>query len=163
THQVAKDELAALGFAPSAVVIPVGSNVPVAPGKARAERGPFVMFGQPASFAPALVRAIASDLASEHEVRWLTRAAGEAEAFCRAHRVDGRRLVVLAGRDAAEVSDQMTSASAALAPIVDGVSTRRTSVAAALAHGLPVVGTDGPCTTDALRRSSAFLLTAPGE
>lgn len=163
THQVAKDELAALGFAPSAVVIPVGSNIPVASGKAHAERGPFVMFGQPASFAPALVRAIASELAPGHEVRWLTRSAGEAAAFCRAHRVDGQRVIVLAGRAAAEVSDQMASASAALAPIADGVSTRRTSVAAALAHGLPVVGTDGPCTTDALRQSGAFLLTAPGD
>lgn len=163
THQVAKDELAALGFAPSAVVIPVGSNIPVAPGTAHAGRGPFVMFGQPASFAPALVRAIASEFAPGHEVRWLTRSAGEAEAFCRAHGVDVRHLRVLAGRAAADVSAAMASAAAALAPIVDGVSTRRTSVAAALAHGLPVIGTDGPCTTAALRTSGAFLLTAPGD
>ena len=163
THQVAKDELAALRFAPAAVVIPVGSNIPVTSGTARAGDGTFVMFGQPASFAPALVRAIASRLAPAHDVRWLTRSAGEAEAFCRRHGVEARHLTVLAGRDAAEISSAMASAAAALAPIIDGVSTRRTSVAAALAHGLPVVGTDGPCTTAALRDSGAFLLTAPGD
>ena len=163
THPVAKDELASLGFAPSAVVIPVGSNVPAARERARAEGGPFVMFGQPASFAPALVRAIAGRLAPEREVRWLTRSADEADGFCRVHGVDRRHLVVLAGRDAVDVSAEMASAAAALAPIVDGVSTRRTSVAAALAHGLPVIGTDGACTTPALRNSGAFLLTGPGD
>ncbi len=38
-----------------------------------------------------------------------------------------------------------------LAPFIDGVSTRRTTVMAALQHGLAVVGTDGPLTDPVLR------------
>src|SRR5690606_23047934 len=79
THGVARDDLAALGLTASAHVIPVGSNVPVIPPSPHVVTplSPFVIFGQPASFAPALVRAVATDLAPLRPVVWLARSADE--------------------------------------------------------------------------------------
>lgn len=45
-----------------------------------------------------------------------------------------------------------------LAPLVDGASTRRTTLAAALQHGLPIVATDGASTGRTLRDSAAMRL-----
>jgi glycosyltransferase involved in cell wall biosynthesis len=45
-----------------------------------------------------------------------------------------------------------------LAPFLDGVSTRRGTVLAALQHALAVVGTDGRLTDSCLRRENALLL-----
>lgn len=51
-----------------------------------------------------------------------------------------------------------------LAPLVDGVSTRRGSLMAALQHELPVVGTAGPLTDSVLLAAgSALRLTAVGD
>lgn len=49
-----------------------------------------------------------------------------------------------------EVSRWMASLDLLVAPFVDGISTRRTSTAAALAHGIPVVSTCGPHTDEGL-------------
>ena len=163
THDVARRELAALGFRPEAVVIPVGSAIAVTPG-GRHDTASLVMFGQPASFDPALVRALADGGASlGARVVWLTRSAVEAAGWCARHGIDRAAIDVREACDAAQVSGLMGQARGALAPIVDGVSTRRTSVAAALAHGLPVAGTDGACTVDAFRHSPALLLSRPGD
>jgi glycosyltransferase involved in cell wall biosynthesis len=48
-----------------------------------------------------------------------------------------------------------------LAPFIDGVSTRRSSVMAALQHGVPVVGTSGPLTDSVLRRATEALRLVP--
>jgi glycosyltransferase involved in cell wall biosynthesis len=49
-----------------------------------------------------------------------------------------------------------------MAPFVDGVSTRRTTLMAALQHGLPIVGTAGPFTDGILREATdALLLVDP--
>lgn len=164
THDVARRELAALGFRPEAVVVPVGAAIPVTPG-ARHDAAELVMFGQPASFDPALVRALAQGGGEPigGRVVWLTRSAADAAAWCARHGIDVQGIDVREAYEAAQVSGALGQARGALAPIVDGVSTRRTSVAAMLAHGLPIAGTDGACTVDALRRSPAFLLSRTGD
>lgn len=50
-----------------------------------------------------------------------------------------------------------------LAPFLDGVSTRRTTLMTALQHGLPIVGTDGFLTDDQLRRAPQALALAPAD
>jgi glycosyltransferase involved in cell wall biosynthesis len=66
---------------------------------------------------------------------------------------------------AAELAAGLAAADLFLAPVSDGVSTRRGSVMAALQHGLPVVGTDGNLTDPILRREgrTALFLTGVGE
>ena len=55
----------------------------------------------------------------------------------------------------------MAAADLFLAPFVDGVSTRRGSMMAALQHGLPIVGTAGPLTDDVLRDATHALRLTP--
>jgi glycosyltransferase involved in cell wall biosynthesis len=70
--------------------------------------------------------------------------------------------VITPGRlDAAAVAEHLAAADMFVAPYLDGVSTRRTTVMAALQHGLPVVGTDGPLTDDLLRESRDALVLVP--
>jgi glycosyltransferase involved in cell wall biosynthesis len=60
--------------------------------------------------------------------------------------------------DEEPVARLLSAADIFLAPYGDGVSTRRTTVMAALQHELPVVGTVGPLTDDVLRGSAALRL-----
>jgi glycosyltransferase involved in cell wall biosynthesis len=63
------------------------------------------------------------------------------------------------GRQPADaLARQLASADLFLAPFVDGVSTRRTSVMAALQHAVPIVGTHGSTTDDLLRQTDALCL-----
>jgi glycosyltransferase involved in cell wall biosynthesis len=48
-----------------------------------------------------------------------------------------------------------------VAPFVDGVSTRRTTVMAALQHGIATVATEGPLTDGVLRRSTSAIRLVP--
>jgi glycosyltransferase involved in cell wall biosynthesis len=59
--------------------------------------------------------------------------------------------------EASAVARHLAAADLFVAPFVDGVSTRRTTLMAALQHGLPVVGTDGHLTDGILRRSRQAL------
>lgn len=163
THEVAKRELEGMGFRPSPAVIPVASTIPEL-ASADAPQRRFVMFGQPASFDGSLMRAFA-DYRQQIGVPlvWFTRSAGEAVSFLAAHGIPNDAVQVRAGEGAAAIAQGLSSSFASLAPIVDGVSTRRTTVAAALAHGLPIAGTDGACTSERLRRDPAFVLSAPGD
>lgn len=59
-----------------------------------------------------------------------------------------------------EVSLRLSAGDAHLLALIDGISTRRTTLMAAMQHGLATAGTTGPLTDDILRRQDgrAFLL-----
>jgi glycosyltransferase involved in cell wall biosynthesis len=59
------------------------------------------------------------------------------------------------------ISGHLAAADIYLAPFTDGVSTRRTTVMAALQHGLSIVGTDGHNTDDMLRASTHGMRLTP--
>jgi glycosyltransferase involved in cell wall biosynthesis len=61
----------------------------------------------------------------------------------------------------AALAERLAATDIFLDPFVDGVSTRRTTVMAALQHGLPIVGTDGDLTDRLLRSSSRALQLVP--
>jgi glycosyltransferase involved in cell wall biosynthesis len=71
------------------------------------------------------------------------------------------RLVEPGWLEASDVACHLAAADLFVAPFVDGVSTRRTTLMAALQHGLAVVGTDGRLTDDVLRRASDALTLVP--
>lgn len=62
-----------------------------------------------------------------------------------------------------EVARLLSSGDLFLAPFTDGVSTRRTSVMAAMQHGIAIVGTHGDMTDSVLTRSGAMKLTPCGD
>jgi glycosyltransferase involved in cell wall biosynthesis len=61
----------------------------------------------------------------------------------------------------AALAERLAATDLFLAPFVDGVSTRRGTVMAALQHGLPIVGTDGDLTDRLFRSSSRALQLVP--
>lgn len=151
-------------------LVPVGSNIrPVeASGRPRRrEKVTCVLFGQPAGMSAPLVAALATWVRGANdrvEVRWIARSSGDVRRFlARLATDDLGSLEVLERLPAAAVSQTLASADLFLAPIVDGVSTRRTTIVAALAHGLPIVGTDGVGTDGTLRNSGACALVAPSD
>lgn len=64
-----------------------------------------------------------------------------------------------------EVSRRFAAMDIYLVPLMDGISTRRTSLMTALQHGIATVGTRGPLTDEMLARQdgSAFLLADVGD
>lgn len=79
--------------------------------------------------------------------------------------LDGLDPVVAVHRpgrqSASELAGDLSAADIYLAPFADGLSTRRTTLMAALQHALPVVGTDGPLTEPELRSEDAAILWTP--
>ncbi len=63
--------------------------------------------------------------------------------------------------DPGRFSAKLAAADLFLAPLANGVSTRRGSLMAALQHGIPVAGTDGPLTDSVLREATAALCLTP--
>ena len=61
------------------------------------------------------------------------------------------------------LAEHLAASDIFLAPLVDGASTRRTTIAAALQHGVPVVSTDGHLTDSELRADNAGLALTPVE
>lgn len=65
--------------------------------------------------------------------------------------------------DAAHLSLHLGACDVMLQPYVDGVSSRRSSIMAALAHGVPVVTTSGPFTEELWAESGAVQLVPVNE
>jgi glycosyltransferase involved in cell wall biosynthesis len=59
---------------------------------------------------------------------------------------------------AEHLAELLAAADVLLAPFVDGVTTRRTTVAAALQQGVPVIGLDGPLTDEATRQATPAIV-----
>ena len=62
-----------------------------------------------------------------------------------------------------ELADLLSASDIVAMPYVSGATTRRTTLMAALQHGLPVVSTDGPHTDTVLRSSAALRFAPPGD
>ncbi len=153
-------------------LVPVGTNIPVrvadAPRLAAVAAEPLVctLFGQPSSMSAAAVAAVgewARGEAGRVRLRWVGRSRAEIVGFCtRECGLPPDLVEVLEQRPADEVSGLLASTDLFIAPLDDGVSTRRTTVVAALAHGLPVVGTRGPSTDPVVGESPACALAPVG-
>ena len=72
------------------------------------------------------------------------------------------RYRALGHMSAEEVSLALSAADLVALPFIDGMSERRTTMMAALAHGLPVVGTIGACTGSTLR-AATFMELSPAQ
>lgn len=150
--------------------LPVGSNIPVVPTTREEARARLSI--QPGTFVLGL-------FGTTHASRMMQRIRGAASTAAAAAKAMGRQAALLyIGPHAAavraavdqvpvladgplaadEVSRRLAAIDVALAPFVDGVSTRRGSFMAALAHGVPSVATVGPATDSLLRRESGRSL-----
>jgi len=78
-------------------------------------------------------------------------------------RLPAERVIFTGGLAAPELSRRLRAAHIALAPNANGASTRRSSVSALLAHGLPIVAIEGENTSALLRESGACAWTTGGE
>jgi glycosyltransferase involved in cell wall biosynthesis len=63
--------------------------------------------------------------------------------------------------DARQLSLRLSASDVLLLPFTDGLSTRRTTLMAGLAHGLPVLGLHGPETDDVLASNQQALTLTP--
>jgi glycosyltransferase involved in cell wall biosynthesis len=177
THELNRRKVSRLLFWKSRdrlALIPVGSTVRDVHGESPGS-GPdhrpappaFTIFGQPEAMSPAIVSALGAwrsgDRSTAH-LLWIGRSRQAILDFWTIRCGLSADLVdIHAGLSNEDVSRLLHQSDVSLAPIVDGVSTRRTTVMAALCHGLPVIGTDGACTDDVFRRSEACLLSAPSD
>ncbi len=69
----------------------------------------------------------------------------------------------LGGLDPVELSHALRASDMLLLPFADGVTARRTTLMAGLAHGVPVVGLRGPDTDRVLIAPDALVLTPVGD
>lgn len=141
-----------------AVHVPVGSNVtPLALSRREARERigvgadelVLVLFGRGhPSRALDYAEGAISAVALEHRVTVLNLGQGAPAVAV----PEGVRLRSPGDQTAEELSLGLRAGDLALLPLSDGVSTRRTTMMAALAHALPVLGLDGPNTDPVLRR-----------
>jgi glycosyltransferase involved in cell wall biosynthesis len=169
TQDWSAHELTHITRGKTVVVIPVGSNIP-SPGTtapAHERTRDLVMFGQPAAMHPATLSALGAWLnqqPADVTLTWLGRSADEMRShWCGTLGLSSDRVTFQGALPASDVSRALQSARIGLAPYVNGASTRRTTFAALLQHGLPIVALDGITTSDQLRASDACVWTPEGE
>lgn len=150
------------------VHLPVGSNMPrvaISRGEARErlrlqeETLVLGLFGSlNATRMPGLIRQTVEQLRRKgREVTLLY--IGPDVAVARAE-FPGLCLIANGAASPEEVSRRFAAMDVCLAPYIDGISTRRTTLMTALQHGIPTVGTHGALTDELLLQSNgqAFLL-----
>lgn len=163
-HFLAKE---GIHSAATAAVIPVGTGIPPISRLSLKTPGPatLAMFGQPGIFDREVVLHFARWVAQRNprpRLIWIARSADEMRAWWRD--LGAPDVVEIHGGLPAErVSQLLSEASIGFAVYDDGASTRRSSLAALMAHGLPIVALDGRFTDDRLRKSGAFLFSPLGD
>jgi glycosyltransferase involved in cell wall biosynthesis len=163
TQEIAARELREAGVVGDRplYVIPVGSNITEGR-SAVARTGGLVLFGQPAAMQPAALSALARwlDAPGRPPLTWLGRSVDELQAAWQA--AGGTRAqVTLRGASAdGDVAAVLANATLGLAPYADGVSARRTTLAAMLQHGVPVAGLRGVATDSWLGGDAGLELVA---
>ena len=65
--------------------------------------------------------------------------------------------------DQSTISGLLSQSDIAIHPLQEGISFRNTTVAAYLAHGLPIVGTIGEATDKIFAESNLSILVPPGD
>lgn len=85
------------------------------------------------------------------------------EELIRRHPEIADRLHATGELEAAELSAHVSACDVMLQPYIDGVSSRRTSVMVALAHGVPIVTTTGELTESLWAESAAVSLVPAGD
>jgi glycosyltransferase involved in cell wall biosynthesis len=152
-------------------VVPVGATVPVAPADGGAREEVRRRLGLTADevvigvFSPGAAAA-ASDwvngavaaLAEEPRVRWVRFGNGSGGATPRA--AEAARVLDLGRLEPAEVGRIHRALDLAVAPFADGLTLRRTSAMAALAHGVPLVSSRGPLFDPSLADAAVCAPTA---
>jgi glycosyltransferase involved in cell wall biosynthesis len=151
--------------------IPVGSNIPhYKPGGVingvDADRLPILtLFGQPKAMDKGLLKVLGEVAkANQHKIRirWIGRTRSEILAVWQQEcGIEENLLEIYQGESAEAVSGLLQEGYIFLAPFCDGVSSRRTTVMAALEHGLPIVGTKGICTDSIFCEAPSVLLNEP--
>jgi hypothetical protein len=129
-------------------------------GNPRALIGHFGTYGD--LIVPLLAPAIAR-LAKSADIKVLLIGAGGPvfrRAIVAAHPDIADRVIATGELKAEDVSSHIAVCDVMLQPYPDGISTRRTSAIAALAHGKPIVSTDGHL-TDAFWRNHAAVVLVP--
>ncbi len=166
TQEIGQREIVASGLSGSTpvAVVPVGSNIAhTAPAATR--DGGLVLFGQPAAMQldvlAAVARWMAEDPAGRH-LTWIGRSLEELQQARDAAGVDASHVTLLGGVPDAEVSAVLARATVGLAPYANGASARRTTLAAMLQHGVPVVGIAGVATDSWLQGPSGMHTVPDG-
>jgi glycosyltransferase involved in cell wall biosynthesis len=153
--------------------IPVGSNIPLIhqidkKNPPRCVNGElvFILFGQPKAMEEGLLKELGrlfEDQRDKIVIRWIARSRKEIlEVWKKQCKLDEGMLEIYEGETAKTVSRLLQEGDVFLAPFRDGVSSRRTTVMAALEHSLPIVGTRGICTDSLFCDGKSFLLNEPG-
>lgn len=143
---------------PSTISVAASSSKPSASGAGVI--GHFGTYGEHSS--RVLRPAIAAILERSPEVRIRLIGRG-GDAFIARNRelaVHGDRLTATGEVSSSDVSIEIQGCNVMLQPYLDGVTTRRTSIMAALAHGRPVVTNRGPLTESLWEHCGCIALTA---
>ena len=151
--------------------LPVPSTLPIAdPAPSVRRDGTDVIVGHFSTYQPAILdaleRLLPSLLAAAPEVRidLLGRGGHEAAERLSAALGDNARRVTASGElDPERLSRRLQACDLVVQPYPDGASTRRTTLMAAMAHGLPIVTTIGRLSEPFWRTSDAILAVPAGD